>query len=139
MSPHTAGWRCSPAGRTTCPKWTTSPRRLSPVDPFAIAPTDRSAAHGSRACPPAAARVRAHGDCAMIVTAVCHSPAGLLFRPLRNLWESAVLTSPSPSDRDAFAVTPVVDYEPPGRAAARAAGRRPRRLGAVRQSVHGRP
>jgi uncharacterized protein DUF6459 len=25
------------------------------------------------------------------------------------------LTSPSPSDRDAFAVTPVVDYEPPAR------------------------
>lgn len=26
-----------------------------------------------------------------------------------------MLTSPSPSDRDAFAVTPVVDYEPPAR------------------------
>src|SRR5271156_3419784 len=39
----------------------------------------------------------------------------LTFPPLRKYWESAALNSPSPSDRDAFAVMPVVDYEPPAR------------------------
>src|ERR1700722_12708496 len=51
----------------------------------------------------------------MIVTLVCHSPAGQLFRALRNSRESAMLTSLSSSDQTAFAVTHVVDCEPPAR------------------------
>src|SRR6201998_554258 len=39
----------------------------------------------------------------------------LTFLPLRKHSESTALNSPSPSDRDAFAVMPVVDYEPPAR------------------------
>jgi hypothetical protein len=47
----------------------------------------------------------------MIVTLVCHSPAG----PFQHTRESAVTTSPTQSDSDAFAVTRVVDCEPPAR------------------------
>src|SRR6202012_195445 len=46
---------------------------------------------------------------------VCHSPAGQLFGPLKNSRENAVSTSSSPSEQTTFAVTQVVDCEPPAR------------------------